>query len=191
MKIRIYIQPKPIAVFPVIHSSYLVSEYTNSIPTTFILGMGTTINLLCKDLWDKLPPSKKELELWEGCPWVGVAVQVCGSTVVEITNTVENFHNRVVMATALTAEAILELDFLKSNNCTLETLSQILQFMTQLVSVMLHGSSPEPVIAQARVTLEDPVQIPAFSEMEVTLRVDNLSVEVPGSWKGTSQAIYQ
>lgn len=56
---------------------------------------------------------------------------------------------------------------------------------------MLHGSSPEPVIAQARVTLEDPVQIPALSEMEMTLRVDNLSVEVPGSWKGTSQAVYQ
>ena len=37
---------------------------------------------------------------------------------------------------------------------------------------MLRGSSPEPVIVQARVTLEETVQIPAFSEMEVTARVD-------------------
>lgn len=38
--------------------------------------------------------------------------------------------------------------------------------------VMLRGSSPEPGIVQAGVTLEETVQILAFSEMEVTARVD-------------------
>jgi len=66
----------------------------------------------CKDLWDKLPPSKKQLEPWEGRPLVGVAgtsLDVYGSAVVEITIAGESFHNTVVVASALTSEAILGL----------------------------------------------------------------------------------
>ena len=117
-----------IAVVPV-SRSYTVSGHTNGIPTTFILDTGAAITLLRKDLWDKLPPSKKQLEPWEGRPLVGVAgtsLDVCGSAVVEIIIAGESFRNTVVVASALTAEAILGLDFLESNNCTLETGSRIL-----------------------------------------------------------------
>ena len=65
----------------------------------------------------------------------------------------ERFCNRVVVASALTAEAILGLDFLESNNCTLEMGSRVLRFVDCGVSMALCGSSPEPVIVQARVTL--------------------------------------
>ena len=42
--------------------------------------------------------------------------------------------------------------------------------MVRGVSVMLRGSSLEPGIVQAGVTLGETVQIPAFSEMEVTAK---------------------
>jgi len=45
---------------------------------------------------------------------------------VEITIAGESFRNTVVVASAVTAEAILGLNFLESNNCTLETGSRIL-----------------------------------------------------------------
>ena len=55
-----------------------------------------------------------------------------------------------MVASALTAEAILG------------------------VAIALHGSSPEHVIVQARVTLEETVQIPALSKREVTARINKL-----------------
>ena len=81
-------------------------------------------------------------------------------------------NTRVVVASALTAEAILGGDFLESNRCTLELGKRMLRFTTRGVAIAIQNSSPEPVIVQARVTLTETVQIPAFSEKEVVAKID-------------------
>ena len=73
----------------------------------------------------------------------------------------------MVVASALTAVAILGVDFLESHNCTLEIGKRVLRFANRGVAIALHDSSPEPVITQAQVTLEETVQIPALSKREV------------------------
>ena len=70
------------------------------------------------------------------------------------------------------AEAILGVDFLESHNSTLEIGKRVLRFANHGVAIALQGPSPEPVIVQARVTLEETVRIPALSEREVTARID-------------------
>ena len=48
----------------------------------------------------------------------------------------------------------------------------MLRFANCGVAIALQGSSPEPVIVHARVTLEETIQIPVLSEREVTARID-------------------
>lgn len=110
----------------------------------------------------------------------GNPLEVWGSVIVEVEIAGETFRTRMVVASALTAETILGVDFLESHNCTLEIGKRDLRFGSRGVAIALHGSSPEPVIVQARVTLEETVQIPALSEREVTARIDKLLQE--GVW---------
>ena len=98
-----------IAVVPV-SRSYTVSGSTQGIPPTFIIDTGAAVTLLRKDVWDKLPQVGKLLVPWDGSPLVGVAgnpLEVWGSVIVEVAIAGETFHTRMVVASALTAEAIL------------------------------------------------------------------------------------
>ena len=76
------------------------------------------------------------------------------------------------MASALTTEAILGGDFLRDNQCTLEIGQRRLQFGNRGVAIAMDDVSSEPVIVQARVTLDETIRIPAFSEKEVPARID-------------------
>ena len=65
----------------------------------------------------------------DGSPLVGVAgnpLEVWSSVIVEVEIAGETFHTRMVVASALTAEAILGVDFLESHNCTLEIGKRVL-----------------------------------------------------------------
>ena len=122
---------------------------------------------------------------------VGVAgnpLEVWGSVTVEVEIAGETFCTRMVVASALTAEAILGVDFLEYHNCTLEIGKRVLRFANRGVAIALQGSSPEPVIVQARVTMEETVRIPALSEREVTARIDKPLQEgvwlLEGDWTG-------
>ena len=141
-------------------SFYTVSGSTQGIPTTFIIDTGAAVTLLRKDMWDKLPQGGKLLTPWDGSPLVGVAgnpLEVWGSVIVEVEIAGETFRTRMVVASALTAEAILGVDFLESHNCTLEIGKRVLRFANRGVAIALQGSSPKPVIVQARVTWEETV----------------------------------
>ena len=68
---------------------------------------------------------------WDGSPLVGVAenpVEVWGSVIVEVEIAGETFRTRIVVASALMAEAILGVDFFESHNCTLEIGKRVLRF---------------------------------------------------------------
>ena len=64
--------------------------------------------------WDSLPSVKIPLKPWTGKPSVGVAgspLEVSGTAFVDIEIAGEHFTTQVVMASALTIEAILGGDF--------------------------------------------------------------------------------
>ena len=147
----------------------------NGTPTKYLLDTGAAVTLIHHDKWESLPPSKTPLKPWTGKPLVGVAgrpLEVWGATFVDIDIAGEHFSTQVVVASALTTEAILGGDFLRDNQCTLEIGQRRLQFGNRGVAIAMDEVSSEPVIVQARVTLDETIRIPAFSEKEVPARID-------------------
>ena len=84
----------------------------------------------------------------------------------------EIFHCPVLIARSLTSDAILGLDFLEANHCTLKMADRKLTFPERGVTVSLCESSPDPDLVQARVTLDETLTIPPFSVLETTARVN-------------------
>ena len=93
------------------------------------------------------------------------------------------FKPRVVVVDDLTADAILGMEFMEQNGCTLDIARRTLQFRYQGVSVPL--TPPSQTKSQdhmcARVTLGEMRQIPAFSELEVMADVADVCGS-SGTW---------
>ena len=133
------------------------------------------VTLLRKDKWDALPLTTTPLKPWTGRPLVGAAgspLEVWETTFVDIEIAGEHFHTQIVVASALTAEAILGGDFLGENQCSLEMGQRLLRFGNRGITITMDDRSSKPVIVQAQVTLCETVRIPAFSEREVPARID-------------------
>jgi len=140
--------------------------------------------LLDRTMWtDKVNTAGQVLTPWTGPPLVGVEgtrLDTWGTSTAEITFAGETFRFPVLVASSLTTDAILGMDFLDDNKCTLEMATKVLRFPNRGISVSLRDSSLEPHIIQARVTLEETLSIPPFSEMEVMARVNGEVHE--GTW---------
>lgn len=61
----------------------------------------------------------------------GTSLHVCGVSNVELKFAGKTFHCPVLVARALTSEAILGLDFLEANYCTLEMTDHRLAFLNE------------------------------------------------------------
>ena len=163
--------------------NFVISGTMNGIPTKYFLDTGAAVTLLRKDKWDSLLSASTSLKPWTGRPLVGVAgnpLEVWGTAFVDIEIAGEHFHTQIVVASALTAEAILGGDFLRDNQCALEIGQRRLSFGGRGVAITMDDTSAEPVIVQARVTLDETVHIPAFSEKEVPARINKQLRE--GAW---------
>ena len=172
----------PISLLPVSHA-YRVNGRVNGGQASFVVDTGAAITLLDKTLWDKVNTAGQVLTPWTGPPLVGVEgtrLETWGASTAEISFAGETFRFPVLVASSLTADAILGLDFLDKNRCTLEMANKVLRFPDRGISVSLQDSSLEPHIVQARVTLEETLRIPPFSEMEVMAKVDGEIHE--GTW---------
>ena len=163
----------PISLLPVSHS-YRINGRINGVQASFVVDTGAAVTLLDKALWDKVNNAGQVLSTWTGPPLVGVEgtrLDTWGTITAEITFSGETFKFPVLVARSLTADAILGMDFLDNNKCTLEMANKVLRFPDRGVSISLRDSSLQPHIVQAGVTLEETLSIPPFSEMEVMARV--------------------
>ena len=145
------------------------------IPTTFVVDTGASITVLDGTFWEKANCEECSLEPWTGRRLVGVEgtpLHICGASNVELKFAGETFHCPVLVARSLTSEAILGLDFLEANNCTLEMADRKLTFPERGVAVSLCDSSPDPDLIQARVTVDETLTIPLFSMLETMARVN-------------------
>ena len=121
----------------------------NGTPTKYLLDTGAAVTLLHKDKWDGLPSASTPLKSWTGRPLVGVAgnpLEVWGTAFVDVEIAGEHFHTQVVVASALTTEAILGEDFLRDNQCALEIGQRQLRFGSRGVAITMNDVS---VIVQA------------------------------------------
>ena len=132
--------------------NFVITGTIQGIPTTYLLDTGAAVTLLHKDKWDALPLTTTSLKPWTGRPLVGVAgspLEVWGTTFVDIEIAGEHFHTQIVVASALTAEAILGGDFLREHQCSLEVGQRLLRFGNRGITITMDNRSSEPVIVQA------------------------------------------
>ena len=163
----------PISLLPVSHS-YRISGQVKGVQASFVVDTGAVVTLLDKTLWDKVNTTGQVLSTWTGPPLVrveGTRLVMWGTTTTEIAFAGEIFQFPVLVASSLTADAILGMDFLDANKCTLEMANKVLHFPNRGVSISLQDPSSQTHIIQARVTLEETLSIPPFSEMEVMAKV--------------------
>ena len=99
----------------------------------------------------------------------GAPIEVNGSAFVTLTIAQVSCSVRVVIVERLTTEAILGMDFLMANNCTIQVGKKLLEFpkLSVLVPLICRRSVPQQVTVKPGVFLAEMVRIPPASEMEV------------------------
>ena len=141
----------PISLLPVSHS-YRINGRVKGVQASFVVDTGAAVTLLDKTLWDKVNTTGQVLSTWTGPPLVGVEgtrLETWGTATAEIAFAGETFQFPVLVASSLTADAILGMDFLDANKCTLEMANKVLRFPNRGVSISLQDPSSQPHIIQA------------------------------------------
>ena len=122
------------------------------------------------DLWEKIQLPGALLEPWTNTSLVGAngtPIDFLGSATITLTVAETAFPAPVVIVKQLTTEAILGVDFLAENGCTVQVGKKILDFPNRGVSSPLIHSNSKYVLTPTGVFLVETVRIPAFCEMEV------------------------
>ena len=163
--------PQSLSVFSVSpFAAYRVTGAVNGTLTTFVVDTEATVSLLRADLWEKIQSPGALLELWTNTDLVeanGNPIDVLGSATVTLTVVETAFPAWVVLVKQLTTEAILGVDFLPVNGCTVKLGKKILDFPNHGVSSPLIHSNSKYVLPPTGVLLVETVLISAFCEMEV------------------------
>ena len=159
-------------MLPLLHvspsSGFCLGGTVNGIAVTFLLDTGAAVSLLRKEVWDRISRQSVELEPWREKRLVGVEgtplrVEGCVTVTAEMGG--EQFDIRLVVVDQLTAEAILGLDFLRKNECIIDTAQGRVNFAAKAVAFPLLPS--EETDTRIQVVLQETVHIPARSELDV------------------------
>ena len=129
------------------------------------------------ELWELSKLQEMELEEWNGKQLIGVEgtpLHVCGIAQVQISLGGKCCQSQVVIVSGLTADAILGLDFLEANGCTIDLGKKTLHFQDCNLSLSL-VTSVQSSPATIHVTVMSTLQVPAYSEMEVMAKVEKPS----------------
>ena len=101
-------------------SSYVLSCNIYNTPVSFLVDMGVEVSLLNKEMWDKLRQAEDMLNPVVTQQIVGVngmPIRIEGSVSVPVTIGKATFNHGFIVATEITAETILGLDFWSQKMC--------------------------------------------------------------------------
>ena len=164
------------------NTTYKVAATIHGSLVSFTLDTGAAVTLICKDVWDSVKSTDHRLEMWNGQNLIGVEgtpLQVHGYTKTTIQLAGEQFHVRVIVVDSLTTEAILGMDFLEANDCSIDIGKKQLLFPKLKLSIPLKDGASSGV-AHIGVTLNTSLHIPAMSEIEVMAKINGVSNT--GTW---------
>ena len=137
-----------------------------------MIDTGAAVSLLRKDVWDKTSSDSIRMQPWPGQSLVAVdgsPLTVHGRVTLPVR--LGNHKEEVTFAVAdgLTVEAILGLDFLENNQCTLDLRRRTLT-LSDSTTVPLSSSKPSAA-EQLAVSVTQTIRIPASSELEILAHI--------------------
>ena len=161
----------------------------NGIGTNFLVDTGAAATLLSIEVWNRIQASsqvrqKPKLDPCSAADKLsgvqGSPLQLHGKAQVQIEFAKETFDVQVIVVESLTTEAILGRDFLVSNNCVVNVGKHLLHFENHRITVSLDSPPDGQQIAHVSVILDDTLQIPPRSEVEVMAKIPE--VATGGTW---------
>jgi len=116
-------------------NAYYVTGVVNNVSVKFMIDTGAAVSLIKKDVWEKIVPKGGEhLEAWtknivgvEGSPLsvLGANITLAGTVV----------SGDFLVAQALSAEAIMGLDFLEIQGCVINTGQSVIHLKGQAIAL--------------------------------------------------------
>ena len=131
-------------------------------------------------MWNQTRPPETALSPWGGNKIVGVngtSLHIQGSANVTITVMNKTFRCTMVIVDDMTVDAILGLDFLETNHCTINIGDKLLQIPACKSFIPVNGSTHCDTSTPTYAILAATELIPAYSEMEVMTYISNNCLE--------------
>ena len=151
----------------------------NGAPARRIVDTGAVATLLLKRLWEILEKETQKplTEVLENERLVGVQgtpLKLIRTGIVQLQFGGTDYTSRVLVAEAITVDLIRGMDFLKANQCPVELGEKNFLPLTHEGIVLLLGSGQVQAVTSVTVTMEEALEIPPMSEMEIMARVPHL-----------------
>ena len=164
----------------------------NGTSANLLVDTGADASLLSFAVWDKLskkPEMNQDAATHKLVGVQGTPLSVCGIVQVDIDLAGEKFETEMVVVDSLTNEAILGKDFLKANKCIIDVSRETLHFDSRGITLSLNSPPGDQQVARVSITLDDTLEIPPRSEMEIMVSVPKAATT--GTWvvEGESNAI--
>ena len=151
------------------HSDFYINGNINSYPVQFMMDMGAAVSLIDSNTWNRVK-GRSTLKPWVNPKLVGVngaplKVEGTAATQLEING---SYYPLDVIVADLRTEAILGIDFLEANQCTLNLPRGLISLNGTSPPVNLIRTGPKvDSVDNVSVVLPNDVCIPGSSEMEI------------------------
>lgn len=151
----------------------VVEGLVNDVPVSILIDTGAATSVLNKVVWGKARGDNAQLKGVPGRKLVGVEgkpLQLYGSACIQVQLATEKFSVEVVVAETPTADLILGRDFLHNQECTIKMCecNDVLHVRSRGLKLPITKEQTPSMSPSLSVVLQEPVKVPAYSEMEVT-----------------------
>ena len=170
-------------------SDFGLEVYINHTRASCLVDTGAAMSLISERLWDRTKKTGEQLSQ-TGINHKLVGVQglplpLCGAIQVslQIPGMGKTFPVEMLVAKSITTDVILGRDFLQEHKCSvlLGECNQ-LHFTTERVTVDLGRNQGGNTIASVGISIEESIEIPPQSEMEIMVKTPSITPSTTSTW---------
>ena len=149
--------------------AYHVFGDVSGVQVRFILDTGVSVSLLSSDVWEQISNKTQAntLEPWTGPQLTGVEgspIVIHGVIAIDITIAGEVLRADILVASIISAQAILGLDILQDVKCVINTDQRVLHIAGKAIPPL---QSVDQLALLSTVRVQETVNIAPFSELQV------------------------
>ena len=152
-------------------NAYHVTGIVSNVPVRFMVDTGAAVSLIREDMWAQLTPMGDiKLETWnknlvrvEGSP-----LSVLRATTLDVTLAGTVVSGDFLVAKALSAEAIMGLDFLEGQGCVINTGQGVIHMKGKAIPL---SRETKAHVSNVSIKASERLHIPAYSGIETLAQI--------------------